>query len=779
MKAAGLWLAALAHCAQGAQMLRGLVSDHAFAGAIGAGAGGHSSRHSLEDEKPITQVVRLLEEMLKKSQAEQDKDREAYAKFKCYCDTQTEEKEKIIEEATKAIELLSAAISELQGANGELSIEAARMKKEMEANEQAREVATELRGKEEEAYITLKDDLEANIPLLAQAIQVLGEIGADQTLETSAAHEQFMGGFNESEALVSLESKVRTALLAAKALLKPGDQKQQRRLSALLQAPLGTTYETQSGEIVGILREMKETFEENLAEATAAEQAAVKAHSAFIQTKEEEHAKLKTASDDAQDAMGTNDGSLAAKKDQLKEEVQSKADAEDFLAKLEPMCSDKAKDYEARKLFRANEQAAISEAIALLNSDAAYKIASATASLGGGAPPSKGAPPRLLQLGRSSTSAVRRRVEQLLAQAAASTRSARLRRVLASLSSGNAFDTVLAEIEKIRALIEEEGKVDAEKKAWCESERETNEENLDLKLKDIETLNGDIGELVERIESPETGLRASIAAKEEALVENTGAMKEATDQRRTENLDYQELVANTSEARALLAKAIAMIENYYATAYQEATAALLQEDPAPPEMGGRAPMGTEEKGAEVVTMLKFLLGEVEKEEASAHQTEQKAQSDYEDDMTQLKQTEADLQDALAGLQEELAEAEKTLVNKRSELAQTVKDKDAIVASLEQIKPGCDFITTNFDTREQYRASETAALERAVELLQGSPAYVAAKEAEKQESWGDCKEVCLESGETHAKCLACNAKVSVPGYCAGHAGVAGCEVGGRL
>ncbi|CAK0806916.1 unnamed protein product [Prorocentrum cordatum] len=778
MKAAALCLAALAHGALGAQLLRGQAGHGASAGAAGAGAGGRSGRHSLEDEKPLTQVVRLLEEMLKKSQAEQDKDREAYAKFKCYCDTQTEEKEKIIEEATKAIELLSAAISELQGANGELSIEAARLKKEMEANEQTREVATELRGKEEAAYLKLKDDLTANIPLLAQAIQVLGEIGADQTLETSAAHEQFMGGFNESEALVSLESKVRTALLAAKALLKPGDQKQQRRLSALLQAPLGTTYETQSGEIVGILREMKETFEENLAEATAAEQAAVKAHLAFIQTKEEEYAKLEIADDDVQDTMGTNDGSLAAKKTQLEVEVQSKADAEDFLSKLGPMCSDKATDYEARKLFRANEQAAISEAIALLNSDAAYKIASATASLGGGAPPSKGAPPRLLQLGRSSTSAVRQRVEGLLAQAAARARSARLRRVVASLSAGNPFDTVLAEIEKIQALIQEEGRVDAEQKAWCEGERETNERNLDLKKKDIETLNGDISELVERIENPETGLKASIAIKEEELVENTEAMKEATDQRRTENLDYQGLVANTSEARALLAKAIAMIESYYAAAYKEATAAL-QEDPAPPETWEDGKIGTQEKGTEVVTMLKFLLGEVEKEESSAHQTEQKAQSDYEGDMTQLKQTEADLQDALAGLQEELAEAEKTLVNKRSELAQTIKDKDAIIAYLEQIKPGCDFIITNFDTREQYRATEASALERAVELLQASPAYVAAKEAEKQESWGDCKEVCLESGETHAKCLACNAKVSVPGYCAGHAGVAGCEVGGRL
>merc|ERR1719230_1415716 len=91
-------------------------------------------------------------------------------------------------------------------------------------------------------------------------------------------------------------------------------------------------------------------------------------------------------------------------------------------------------------------------------------------------------------------------------------------------------------------------------------------------------------------------------------------MKEATDQRKTENLDYQELVANTSEARALLAKAIAMLEHYYATAYKEATTALVQEDPAPPETWEDGKIGTEEKGTEAITMLKFLLGKIGTEE---------------------------------------------------------------------------------------------------------------------------------------------------------------------
>jgi len=719
--------------------------------------------------------VTLLDEMLKKSEEEQEKDHKAYATFKCYCDTQTEEKEKTIEESTKAIELLSADISELQGSNGVLSTEAAKLKREMADNEHAVEVAQELRDEEEKEYLALKADLDANIPLLGSAIETLGAIGADQTLETSQAHTQFMGGFNEStpEALVGLESTVRTALVAAKGLLKPGSEKLQR-LSALLQAPLGTTYETQSGEIVGILREMKETFEENLADATAAEKAADKAHTEFLTTKADEYKKLEKAYDDGQETMGSNDDTLATKKSQLDEEILSKKDAEDFLAKLEPMCSDKAKDFEARKSFRASEQAAISEAIALLNSDAAYKTFSKTTATGGAA----AALIQLRQLRtseRSASSAVRAKVEKLLAQAALTTKSNKLRKVLASLSSGNPFTEVLEQIEKIEKLIEEEGKLDAEQKGFCEKERKENEENLQGKKDDIETLETEISELDETINHPTTGLKVTIATKEEELDENTKAMKEATDQRRTDNLDYQAAVANTSEARELLAKAIALIESYYATAYQEATGLLQthKEDPAPPDTWEDGKIGTEAKGNEAVDMLKNLLSSTETEEAGLHETEQKAQSDYEDDMTTLKDTEKDLQDTLAVLQEDLADAEKTLVNKNAELEQTKKDKAAIEAYLLEIKPGCDFIMENFVTREDFRAKETTALQEAVTLLTASPAYIAAEEAAKHKSWGDCKEVCLEEGEKHAKCLACNAKVSVPGYCAGHEGVTGC------
>ena len=57
--------------------------------------------------------------------------------------------------------------------------------------------------------------------------------------------------------------------------------------------------------------------------------------------------------------------------------------------------------------------------------------------------------------------------------------------------------------------------------------------------------------------------------------------------------------------------------------------------------------------------------------------------------------------------------------------------------------------------------------------QATPAYQIAENDKHQESLGECKDICNDAGEEHAKCKACLAKTSVPGYCAGHPATTGC------
>merc|ERR1719263_2045661 len=114
---------------------------------------------------------------------------------------------------------------------------------------------------------------------------------------------------------------------------------------------------------------------------------------------------------------------------------------------------------------------------------------------------------------------------------------------------------------------------------------------------------------------------------------------------------------------------------------------------------------------------------------------------YEESMTELKTEQANLEKLLAKTQEDLAETQKELLDTEEDLKKTIADKEAIEAYLAKIKPGCDFITENFDLREKNRGIETEALKKAIRLIKGTPAYTTYKAEEKVESYGDCKEKC--------------------------------------
>merc|ERR1719324_2288724 len=105
-----------------------------------------------------------------------------------------------------------------------------------------------------------------------QAIDTLAAIGADQTAAKASlvSKEQFMA-HGKKESLIKLSGNVKDALKAASVFLS---SKQRQTLTSFLQAPFTGTYQSQSGEIVGILKNMRDTFKSNLASARAAESSA-------------------------------------------------------------------------------------------------------------------------------------------------------------------------------------------------------------------------------------------------------------------------------------------------------------------------------------------------------------------------------------------------------------------------------------------------------------------------------------------------------------------------
>jgi hypothetical protein len=662
---------------------------------------------------------------------EADDDRNAYAKYKCYVDTNVAEKTASVKRLGEQIDLLGSQISELQASNGELSGQVASLSAKMAANEAAQKAATAVRESSEKSFKAMKEDLEKAIGQMQEAIDVLTAISLGQT-KTTAFHEKFMAGRSKGHkdaVLLNLGSEVQNTLNAVSALLPADSDKQS--LKSFLQAPLASAHTAQGDAIVGVLKSLMATFKSNLANALSSEEAEKKGFDSSIEILKSSHTKLDKAVKEKKQEMGDNDGELSSKKTSLEEAVKQKEDDEEFLSKLNEMASKKSKDYEERKMLRANEDAAIAEAISILNSDAAFETFGEVDSTSTGKT-------SFLQLQHRGTA--RKEAELILEVAASEGHSTRLARVAEKLRAGNPFTTVLTEIEKMKKTIVEEGKADKEKKEWCEKERTNSGKDLEAKISQIKTLNGAVEQLDEDINDPKTGLKVSISEKETALLENQKAQVDQTSTRKQEKAAYLEDTLNLSDAEDILGKAIAVLKRYYAALdkrkafLQMPNKALLQakgrEDPEPPKTYDSF-SGQSKSGNEAITMLEFILSETKKEHSKADSDEKSAQKEYDDSMGKLKKDETDMQKSLVKLKENLTEKEKELMEKQADLKDTTSAKEAIEAYLTKIKPGCDFIADNFDLREKNRATETEALDKAVTLIKDTPAYKTALAKEKK------------------------------------------------
>jgi len=417
-------------------------------------------------DRTISKVVKLLQKMLEDSKKEAEEERKLYAKFKCYCDDNEAGKKESINTLTKQIGLLEAQIEEHLSENGVLSSESAQLQAKMDANEQLRKTAEAFREDEKKTFEKAEEDMTKGIEQMGQAIDILVAIGADQSLAASAEHQQFMAGY-KGPLLMTLHTSIKEALLAANTFLKPDERS---KLESLLQSPFTGAHAAQSGEIVGVLKSLKETFESNLESAQSAEKAATKAHEDFLATKKEEFDIIQESLKSKEATISENDDSLAQKKETIQEAEKQKSDDEAFLEKLVPMCETKASEFEQRNMFRVNEEAAISEAIAILDSDKAFNT------FGKVKATSEGATALFLQLSAERASDMTdpqgkaaSKVRQLALQSLehAPLRSSRIMQLLVLLRDGNPFAKVLDEIDSMMELNQKEQKVDDEQLAWC------------------------------------------------------------------------------------------------------------------------------------------------------------------------------------------------------------------------------------------------------------------------------------------------------------------------
>merc|ERR1719236_19703 len=143
--------------------------------------------------------------------------------------------------------------------------------------------------------------------------------------------------------------------------------------SFLTQGP-GEGYAPASGSITGILKQMIDTMEKNLATATDEENAAIKDFNGLVAAKTKEINALTKEVESKTSRIGELGVELVTMKEDLDDTTKSLIEDQAFLKDLDKNCKTKEDEWATRCKIRAEELLAIADTIKILNDDDALEL---------------------------------------------------------------------------------------------------------------------------------------------------------------------------------------------------------------------------------------------------------------------------------------------------------------------------------------------------------------------------------------------------------------------
>jgi DNA repair exonuclease SbcCD ATPase subunit len=628
--------------------------------------------------RPVTKVVNLLKDMLKQLEKEAEEDEEIYDQLACWCATNEKEKTKSVAEAEAHIKDLTTSIEDLTASTSRLGTEVKNLEKEVAENQHALDQATAIRQKELAEFVQEEKDLLQSIDGLASAIKVLSKHNGASFLQVD-----IQGAVSSIQYQVAKNSKLLEGVLT---------HSERKKIESFIQTAQKDKYAPQSGEIFGILEQMKESFENNLAELQKEEAANVKAFQELKAAKEEEISAGQDQIDAKTQEGADGEEKLANNKEDLEDTKKMLGEDEAFLAMLKEKCSTTDAEWEERQKTRQLEMEACSKALAVLSSDEAHDLFTKTFN------------PALVQT--SETSERQTAAAKLLKEVALKVDSPRLAAVAMKVKL-DAFVRVKKAIDDMISQLMAEKNDEIKHKDFCVEEFNTNQVQTERK----EAEKQDLLALIEDLQMTIKTLTGEIDTLKSEIAELQLNLKRGGEDREKENQEFQKVVADQRASQKLLTAALDILKGVYEKA------ALVQDGQAPPP--GFGEYKKNENAGGVMGMIQTIINDAKTMEAEVIRAEEDAQKAYEDFV----------KDSNASIEEKT----KTQVNKTEERAkaeedlnQATQDKENALLELEQLSnyngelhSSCDFIMKNFEIRQTARDEEIEALKQAKSILSGA------------------------------------------------------------
>merc|ERR1719408_302240 len=278
-----------------------------------------------------------------------------------------------------------------------------------------------------------------------------------------AALEKGAGGSFLQSSAVSLLRKITISMD-----LNPGDRDV---LSAFLSTG-DRQGEAGSGEISGILKQMLDTMEADLADATTKEKESLASFESMSKAKAKEIQALTEEIEAKTVRHGEAKVELVNLKEDLSDTQEALVEDKKFLAELDKSCATKEAEWAERQKVRAEEMLAIHETIKILNDDDSLELFKKT--LPGSS---------FLQLKVGAKTSRQQAAEVL------KSKDVRINLIALALKGRKVnMDKVVAMIDEMTILLGKEQEDDDAKKAYCEKELDSTEDELkmlDQKVSDL------------------------------------------------------------------------------------------------------------------------------------------------------------------------------------------------------------------------------------------------------------------------------------------------------
>merc|ERR1711957_1154637 len=263
---------------------------------------------------------------------------------------------------------------------------------------------------------------------------------------------------------------------------------------------------------------------------------------------------------------------------------------------------------------------------------------------------------------------------------------------------------------------------DDNKKEYCEIQADS----LDDKKKGLERTVSDAEKAIEDAKESISTLASEVKALEDGIKALDKSTADATEQRKEENSDFTELIAQDTAAKEILGMAKNRLNKFYnPTLYVAPELAQIQAHgqqtaapPPPPEAPGAYSKKSEESNG-VIAMVDTIIKDLDKEMTVAEAEEKNAQADYEQTMTDSVEKRASDSKTIADKKGVKADTTAALEGHSDDESSASKELAATLQVIDALNGECVWMIKYFDIRKEARSSEIDALGKAKAVLNGA------------------------------------------------------------